>query len=95
VKECVEKKAAKKGTKQHVEVEQLINFSSKLVKEQYFDIDISSFDVPIVVPTTARSKCMMRCKHKELVEEGLSFAKVTWKQAFAKRKEITKVLQWI
>ncbi len=95
MKEHVEKRAAKKGTKQHFEVEQLINFSSKLVKELYFDIDTSSFDVPIAIPTKARSKCMMKCKQKELVEEGLSLAKVTWKQAFAKRKEITKVLQWI
>jgi hypothetical protein len=38
---------------------------------------------------------MMRRQGKEHVEEGNSFAKVTWKQALVKTKEIQKMLQWI
>jgi hypothetical protein len=73
----------------------LINFSLESIEEQYFDIDFSSLDVPIAVPTKAWSKCMMRHKWKKPVEEGVSPAKVTQKQARAEGKEITKVLQWI
>ncbi len=39
-------------------------------------MELESHDIFIVVPTKAQSKCMMRCKGKEQVEEGYSFAKV-------------------
>jgi hypothetical protein len=35
---------------------------------------------------------MMRHKEKEQVEEGNTFAKVTWKQTFVEAKEIQKML---
>ncbi len=36
----------------------------------------NSPNIPIVIPTKAQSKFMMRRKGKEQVEEGSSFAKV-------------------
>jgi len=53
VEEHMEKGAIEKGIKQPIEVEQPTYFSSKPIKKQYFDIDISSPNVPIVVPTKA------------------------------------------
>jgi hypothetical protein len=44
------------------EVEQLADFSLALVKGGFFDIEVHSPDIPIVVPTKAWSKYMMRCK---------------------------------
>ncbi len=44
------------------EVEQLVDFSSALVKGGFFDIEFDSLDIPIIVPTKAWSKYMMRHK---------------------------------
>jgi len=73
------KGAIEKGTKQLLEVEHSTDLSLKPIEEQYFDIDTNSPDIPVVVPTKAQFKCMMRCKGKEPVEEGVSLAKVTQK----------------
>jgi len=73
------KEAIEKGTKQLVEVEQSTDLSLEPIEEQYFDIDTNSPNIPIVVPTKAQSKCMMRCKGKEPIEEGVSLAKVIQK----------------
>jgi len=73
----VEKGAIEKGIEQLVEVEQLTDLSLEPIEEQYFDIDTNSPNILVVVPTKAQSKCMMRCKGKEPVEEGVSPAKVT------------------
>jgi hypothetical protein len=59
---------------------------------RFFDIEVDSLDIPIVVPTKAWSKYMMRHKGKEQVEEGNSSTKVIWKWAFAEAKEIQKML---
>jgi hypothetical protein len=53
VEEHMEEWATKKGINQPIEVEQPLDFSSKLVKKQYFDIEISSPNVLIIVPTKA------------------------------------------
>jgi hypothetical protein len=78
-KEQVEKGAIEKGIEQLVKVEQSTDLSLERIKEQYFDIDTNSPNIPVIVPTKAQSKCMMRCKGKKLVEEGVSSAKVTKK----------------
>ncbi len=67
----MEKGAIEKGIEQLVEVEQSTNLSLEWIEEQYFDIDTNSPNIPIIVPTKAQSKCMMRCKGKKLVEEGV------------------------
>ncbi len=88
--EHVERKATEKEkqAKRLVEIEQLIEFSSKLVEGGFFDRKVGSLDIPIIVPTKSRSKCMMRCKGKEHVEEGSSPTKITQKLTFVKVKEI-------
>ncbi len=91
----MEKGAIEKGIEQLVKVEQSTDLSLERIKEQYFDIDTNSPNIPVIVPTKAQSKCMMRCKGKKLVEEGVSSAKVTKKWALAEGNEITKMLQWI
>jgi hypothetical protein len=50
----------------------LVKTSSRRVLEVEFD----SLDIHVVIPTKAWSKCMMKCKGKEMVEEGDSFTKV-------------------
>jgi len=75
----VKKGAIEKGTKQLVEVEESTDLSLEPIEEQYFDIDTNSPDIPVVVPTKAQFKCMMRCKGKKLVEKGVSLTKVTQK----------------
>ncbi len=57
-----------------VEVEQPTKISSELVEGGLFDVEVNSHDIH-VVPTKSRSKCMMRHKGKEHVEEGNSFTK--------------------
>jgi hypothetical protein len=64
---------------QLVEFQQLANFSLELVEGGCFDVKLESHDIFVVVPTKAQSKCMMRCKGKEQVEESNSFAKVIQK----------------
>ncbi len=66
----MEKGAIEKGIEQLNEVEQLTDLSLELVKKQYFDIDTSSPNVSIVVPTKAQSKCMMRCKGTKIDRRG-------------------------
>jgi hypothetical protein len=58
-------------------------------------MEFDSHDIPIIVHTKVWSKFTMRVKGKEHVEEGNSLAKVIWKQAPAKSKQIQKILQWI
>jgi hypothetical protein len=75
--EEVEKKVAKMEVDQLVEVEQLIEFSSKLVQEGFFEVQLDSPNIHVVIPTKMWFKCMMKCKGKETMEEGGSLAKVT------------------
>ncbi len=65
--EQVERRSTKKEkqAKQLVEVKQLANFSLVLVEGGFFDIEVGSLDIPVVVTTKSRSKYMMRCKGKE------------------------------
>ncbi len=56
-------------------------------------MELNFHDIPIVVPTKAGSKFMMRSKGKEHVEEGNSPAIMTWKEAPTETKEIQKILQ--
>jgi hypothetical protein len=74
----VERRAPKKKEKikQPIEIKQLVEFSSKTIKRGFFDVEVDSLYI-LVVPTKSRSKYMMRCKGKEQLEEGSSFAKVT------------------
>jgi hypothetical protein len=55
---------------QPVEVEQLANFSSKLVQEGVFEVQLDSPNIHVVIPTKRWFKCMMRHKGKEMMEEG-------------------------
>jgi hypothetical protein len=50
---------------------------STLVEGGFFDVELNSPYIPIVVPTKAQSKFMTRHKGKEHVEEGSSPTKVT------------------
>jgi hypothetical protein len=43
----------KKELNNMLRLNNLINFSLESIEEQYFDIDFSSLDVPIAVPTKA------------------------------------------
>jgi hypothetical protein len=73
-------KVENKTTNQPIEVEQLANFSSKLVQGGFFEVELNSLDIHVVVPTKMWSKCMMKRKGKGSMEEGSSPAKVTQKQ---------------
>jgi hypothetical protein len=73
-----EEQVERRVANQLVEVEQPIDFSSKLVQGGFFEVESNSFNIPISVPTKAWSKCMMRCNWKEMMEGGLP-SKVTWK----------------
>ncbi len=53
-------------------------------------MELESPDILVVIPTKAQSKCMMRHKGKEQVEEGNSLTKVTQKRKTTKVKEIQK-----
>jgi hypothetical protein len=68
---------------------------SKSVEGGFFDVEFDSLDIPVDVPTKVWSKCMMRCKGKETLEERGSPTKVIRKRALVKGKEIQKMLQWI
>ncbi len=59
---------------------------------EVFKLDPSIIHVTIF--TKAHFECMMRCKGKEVMEENNFLAKVCWKQAPVKGKEIQKMLQW-
>jgi hypothetical protein len=50
---------------------------AKPIEGGFLDVELDSLDILVVVPTKAWSKCMMRHKGKEWVEEGNSLAKVT------------------
>ncbi len=50
---------------QPIEIKQLTDFSLVLVEGGFFDVEVDSFNIPIDVPTKARSKYMMRHKGKE------------------------------
>jgi hypothetical protein len=63
------------------------------IERRLFDMELNFHDIPIVVPTKAGSKFMMRSKGKEHVEEGNSPAIMTWKEAPTETKEIQKILQ--
>ncbi len=93
--EEVEKRVAKVEVDQPIEIEQSTSFSSKLVQEGFFEVQLDSPNIHVVIPTKAWFKCMMRRKGKEMMEEGGSPAKVTQKQALVKGKEIQKMLQLI
>jgi hypothetical protein len=72
----------------------LVNFSSELVEGGFFDVELESLDI-LVVLAKVQSKCMMRCKGKGQVKESSSLTKVTQRQKHAKAKKIQKMLQWI
>jgi hypothetical protein len=79
---------------QLVELKQSINFSLELVQEGLFEVFKPIPSIILVdVPTKAHSKCMMRHKRKEVMEDNGSPTKVTWKQAPIEGKEIQKMLQ--
>ncbi len=66
-----------------------------MVQEGLFEVFKPTPSIIIVdVPTKARSKCMMRHKRKEVMEDKGFPTKVTWKQATIEGKEIQKMLQW-
>jgi hypothetical protein len=69
----------------------LTYFSSVLVEGGFFNIKASTFGILVAIPTKAQSKYMMRHKGKEQVEEGSSFAKITWKQTLVQVREIHKM----
>ncbi len=75
----VERKTIEKEekTKQLVEVEQSVDFSSIPVEGRLFDVEVNSPNILVAILTKSRSKYMMRCKGKEQVEEGSSPTKVT------------------
>ncbi len=56
--EHVERKTIEKEkqVKQLVEIEQPTKFSSKLVEGGFFDIEVGSPNIPIIVPTKSQSK---------------------------------------
>ncbi len=84
--EQVEKKTIEAKVDQLVEVEQSIDFSLESVEGRFFDVETNLPDIFVAIPTKVRSKCMMRHKGEETMEEGGSLAKVTQKQALAKGK---------
>jgi hypothetical protein len=86
----VERKATEKEEKVKwlVEVEQLAYFSSIPIEGGFFNVEVDSPHIPIVVPPKVWSKYMMRRKGKEQVEEGNSPTKITWKWAPIEAKEI-------
>jgi hypothetical protein len=88
--EQVEKKTTEAEAKveQPIEVEQSRDFSSKSIEGRFFDMEPDSIDIPIAIPTKAQSKCTMKCKGKEHVEEGNSLTKIIWKQTLVEAKEI-------
>jgi hypothetical protein len=90
--ESVERKVVEKEEKikQFAEVEQSIDFSSIPVERGLFDVEIDSPNIFLIL-TKSWSKCMMRCKGEEHVEEGNSFVKVTQKQTLTKTKGIQKM----
>jgi hypothetical protein len=57
----------------------LVTFSSELVERRFFEVEVGSFDIHVIIPTKFRTKYMMRCQGKEQVEEGSSLAKVILK----------------
>jgi hypothetical protein len=57
----------------------LVTFSSELVERKFFEVEVGSFDIHVIIPTKFRTKYMMRCQGKEQVEEGSSLAKVILK----------------
>jgi hypothetical protein len=62
----------------------LVDFLLKLVEGGFFDVETKSPNIFVVIPTKVRSKCMMRHKGEEAMEEGGSLVKVTQKQTLAK-----------
>jgi hypothetical protein len=46
-----------------------------LVEGGFFDVELDSLDIPIVIPTKAQSKFMMRCKGEEQVEDVVHLLK--------------------
>jgi hypothetical protein len=65
-----EEQVEKRVVNQLVEVEQLVDFSLESIQGRFFDIKLDSRDIFVVMPTKAQSKCMMRRKGKEMMEEG-------------------------
>jgi hypothetical protein len=61
----------------------LTYFSSIPVEGGFFYVKAGTLDILVAIPTKAQSKYIMRHKGKEQMEEGSSFAKVTWEQTFA------------
>jgi hypothetical protein len=72
-----EEKHVENKTIEVEEVEKLAKILVALIRGGFFDIKVDSFHIPVIVPTKAWSKCMMRHKGKEQVEEGNSPTKVT------------------
>jgi hypothetical protein len=54
----------------------LAEFLSTLIEGGFFEVEPDSPNIPIVVPTKAQSKFMMRHNGKEQAEEGSSPSKV-------------------
>jgi len=84
----VEKKTieVEEKVEQPVEVEQSMDFSLAQIEKRFFDVEANFLDILVAIPTKARSKYMIRCKGKEHVEEGSSFAKMTQKQTLTEIK---------
>jgi len=82
-----EEQVERRATNQPIEVERLIKFFSKPIQWRFFEVEPNSPDIPIVVPTKARSKCMMRCNGKDMMKGGLP-SKVTRKQTLVEGKKI-------
>jgi hypothetical protein len=68
----------------------LITFSSEPVEGGFLKVEVSFFNIHVIIPTKSHSKYHMRHRGKERVEKGNSLAKVTYKQALLKPKKYRK-----